>query len=310
MPLHGIKKGRSLSTLFLVLGLCFGSGCATVGPQSISAGRADYNEAINRTEDEQILLSIVKERYGETSSLLAVNSVAANVRFRADAGAEVGIGPLSGYERNLVPFKAGLAYEENPTISYSPVQGEKYIQSLLSPIALDFVLMTLRSSVHGDKALILFVDRINCLRNPDFLTGPAANPNARFTRFVDLYAQLRRAGVLDLVSNPQKDSKYAVLVSDYRPQYVKKVSELISLLDLPASATSAKDIVIPVRLSVQTGTMNRPGFSGGSFMLVRPPWPGPVCLDKSASLPAGAWYRLTRDSGLTGKKRWDTMLKI
>ena len=35
-------------------------------------GRADYNEAINRTEDEQMLLSIVKGRYGETFSLLAV----------------------------------------------------------------------------------------------------------------------------------------------------------------------------------------------------------------------------------------------
>ena len=40
-------------------------------------GRADYNEAINRTEDEQMLLSIVKGRYGETFSLLAVTGVAA-----------------------------------------------------------------------------------------------------------------------------------------------------------------------------------------------------------------------------------------
>jgi hypothetical protein len=46
-------------------------------------GRADYNGAINKTEDEQMLMAIVKGRYGETTSLLSVNGVAANVRFNA-----------------------------------------------------------------------------------------------------------------------------------------------------------------------------------------------------------------------------------
>ena len=31
-------------------------GCSTVGPSTISHGRADYNEAINRTDDEQLLI--------------------------------------------------------------------------------------------------------------------------------------------------------------------------------------------------------------------------------------------------------------
>ncbi len=58
------------------------SGCAVVGPKSISVGRGDYNEAISKTEDEQMLLSVVKGRYGESFSLLAVSSVAANVRYQ------------------------------------------------------------------------------------------------------------------------------------------------------------------------------------------------------------------------------------
>jgi hypothetical protein len=41
-------------------------------------GRADYNEAINKTEDEQMLLSGVGGRYGETFSLLSVSGVAAS----------------------------------------------------------------------------------------------------------------------------------------------------------------------------------------------------------------------------------------
>ena len=34
------------------------SGCTTIGPKSISAGRASYADAINKTEDEQMLLAI------------------------------------------------------------------------------------------------------------------------------------------------------------------------------------------------------------------------------------------------------------
>jgi hypothetical protein len=61
-------------------------GCSMVDPRSISMGRADYNSAINRTENEQLLMAIVKGRYGETTSLLSVQSIAANDRFttRAD----------------------------------------------------------------------------------------------------------------------------------------------------------------------------------------------------------------------------------
>ena len=88
---HKDRWFLTLTTLSLVLFAL--SGCAMVGPKSISMGRADYNEAINKTEDEQMLLSIVKGRYGETFSLLAVSGVAANVRFRTNAGVEVGFGP-------------------------------------------------------------------------------------------------------------------------------------------------------------------------------------------------------------------------
>ena len=134
MKLYGHKDRWVFWLAFFCLVLFTLSGCFGVGPRSISMGRADYNEAINRTEDEQLLMSIVKGRYGETSSLLAVSGVAANVRFNTSAGVEAGFGPKSNYDGNLVPFTGGLAYEENPTITYAPVQGETYLRQVLTPI--------------------------------------------------------------------------------------------------------------------------------------------------------------------------------
>ena len=112
---------------FLMLGLIFApvacTGCSRLGPASISKGRAAYNEAITRTDDEQMLMGIVKGRYGETYDMLAVTAIAANIRFAATVGVEAGFGPSSSYDGNLVPFSGGVAYEENPT-HWCPVNNQ------------------------------------------------------------------------------------------------------------------------------------------------------------------------------------------
>ncbi len=252
MGLHGPKERRVFALITLCLGLWALSGCAVVGPRSISMGRADYNEAINRTEDEQMLLSIVKGRYGETFSLLAVSGVAANVRFRTNAGVQAGIGPSENYLGNLVPFSAGLAYEENPTITYAPVQGEKYLRQFMSPIPLDIVFLAVRSMTSGGRLLTLLVNRINDLRNPDFLEAPSAEPDPRFIRFVELVVELRKAGVLHLVRDPQKEVGFDVVIDGDTPQYSKKVREFLELLDLQMPADKSSDIVIPAYFALKS----------------------------------------------------------
>lgn len=97
------KDRRIMALTSLCLILFTLSSCSMVGPRAISLGRAHYNEAISKTEDKQMLLWIVKGRYGETSSLLAVNDVAANVRFSTNAAIQAGFGPRENYEGTSYP---------------------------------------------------------------------------------------------------------------------------------------------------------------------------------------------------------------
>ncbi len=253
MRLNGQKNWQVIALTAVCWILFVLSGCAVVGPRSISMGRANYNEAINRTEDEQMLLAIVKERYGETSTLLAVSGIAANVRFRTNAAVELGFGPQENYAGRLKPFSGGLAYEENPTITYAPVQGEQYIRQLMSPIPLDLLLLAIRSSIHlsGDLFTLL-VDRVNDLRNPDFLYGPQSEPDPRFKRFVELLTELLRDGILDLVRSPREEVEFDVVISNFKPAYPEKVSEFLALLDLPAPPGASEEIVIPANFAINT----------------------------------------------------------
>jgi len=266
MRLYGYKDRRvfTLTTLCLVLWVL--SGCAVVGPRSISMGRADYNEAINKTDDDQMLMSIVRGRYGETFSLLAVTGVAANVRFGAKAGVEVGFGPNENYDGNLVPFSGGLAYEENPTITYAPVQGEQYIRQLLSPIPLDILLLLVRSMTEQGPIITLLVSRINDLQNPDFLPAPSAEPDPRFMRHVELVTELHRAGVMRWVLDSRKEVEFDVVLSGYAPKYSQTVREYLALLGLPMPADESKDIVLPVYFAVKGRELGGIGISTRSTL--------------------------------------------
>ena len=236
----------NLTLVFFML-----SGCAQVGPRVVSHGRADYNEAINRTEDEQMLLSIVKGRYGETFSLLAVSGVAANVRFKSTASVDFGFGPSESYAGNLIPFRGGLAYEENPTITYAPVKGEQYIRNLLSPISPNFLLLSIRTQAYISSSLVLYVNRINDLRNPDFLESPEEKPDLRFRRFVDLNRELSQAGVVHWVGDPREEITFDILITRYAPAYTEKVREFLSLIGQSMPADLSQDIIIPVYFTIK-----------------------------------------------------------
>ena len=224
------------------------SGCAVVGPKSISVGRGDYNEAISKTEGEQMLLSVVKGRYGESFSLLAVSSVAANVRFRTNALVQAGIGPDDNFAGNLVPFSGGLAYEENPTISYAPVQGEKYLRQFMSPVPIDILILFIRSGTYSATYLNMIAERINDMRNPGFLD---AKPDPRFKNFIKLNFELHQAGVLNWVAGSEKDEGYKILITGYAPNYSQKVREYLDLLGLSMPMDESKDIVLPVYFAVE-----------------------------------------------------------
>jgi hypothetical protein len=249
MQLYWDKYRRVLTLMTFFLTLVALSGCVMAGPKHISMGRAEYNETINRTEDEQMLLAIVKGRYGETSSLLAVSGVAANVRFNTNFGIEAGFGSKDVSGENLMI--GGLAYEENPTITYSPVQGEKYLWELFSPIPMDFLVLSIRNYINSALFLSMLTNRINDMRNLDFLVMQSSEPDPRFQRFVELFMDLSNAGVLAPVVAPGTDRPYNILITGYAPLYTEKVHEYLTLIGFPIPEDESRDILIPMYFAIK-----------------------------------------------------------
>lgn len=205
-----------------------GAGCTIVGPASIGGGRGAYGEVITKTNDQQLLRSIVMDRFSETLVLTSVTSVTANVTLRASAGGQIGIGPGADYAGNLVPVSLGAAYEENPTISYVPVETPEYLQQIMSPLPLGSVLLLVRSLDDKQLAMMMFVERINGLTNPLVLRHDAQGQD-KFERAIELMGKLGRTGATDIVS---LDEGYAILVRLSQIPDRADLDEFLTLLEL------------------------------------------------------------------------------
>lgn len=236
-------KPIHLLTFFLLPGL---SGCV-VGPASISMGRPVYNEVINRTEDEQLLNIIVRDRYDETFGILRVASVTANIRVSANVRGETGLSRTlrEDYAGELVPLSGGLAYEDNPTISYIPLSGEDTMLRLLTPLTIDEARMLAKSLRRPSYVFFnVGIKSINGLTNP--LVTKNAKDAKSFLRAVKLVYQLEEAGVLLPGRDPDGGAVWAIMTGD--SEHAGRIRELLELLGITESPSDGR-LVLPLRIS-------------------------------------------------------------
>lgn len=257
MVAKAFNSPRRKGILLAGAALCL-SGCVAIGPKSISAGRGIYAEVINQTEDEQILNALVRQRYDETFGMLSVASITASLRFSTSAAANVGIGSEDNYSGNLVPLAAGVGYEENPTISYVPLSGDEFMLRMFSPVSpAEWHLIGQNAGSPGE-VLAVVAESINGLRNP-LLGEEIYSPD--FDRFLQLYDELIRNGVLDvtLVRDFTDDDstdryEYTWTIHDYKAASIAQVREFLGLLDIDAN-TDGEPIRLPLyRIGDKSGS--------------------------------------------------------
>jgi hypothetical protein len=229
--------------------LCFLlAGCQALGPAALGAGRGAYNDVISRTSSEQTLSLLVRLRYADPIGLLTVSSITAGLKFNAEARGEAGFGEHSNYAGNLVPFSAGVSYEDSPTISYAPVDGEAFLREWLAPVALETLALVLQAAARQEALTMLLVERMNGLRN-----SPGANVEERaaFQRAATLLAELRDVGVASWAEQSGSEGRYQLIFSNYYPAHAAEVQELLRLLELKGDPGRESVIRIPVALGIR-----------------------------------------------------------
>ena len=176
------------------------SSCTKVGPKSIRNTRFDYNSAIVDTRNEQMLANLVRLRYRDTPYFIEVSSIA--TQYVLGVAGSATVGGIGGPGSKAVGGVGGdVYYEDRPTITYTPLQGETFVNRLLSPVPMGAIVLLSHSGWRFERLLRCCVQRINDVWNAPTAAGPTPDLAPDFERFVEvatLFDEMSQADALDL----------------------------------------------------------------------------------------------------------------
>jgi hypothetical protein len=158
---------RSWLWLVLILGVV---GCSSIGPGSMSRDRFDYSGTVADSWKTQMLLNLVKLRYGDTPVFLDVGQIVANYSFQRTLSAN-GTGNIfnSGTVPGVISGTFGLGAQgvltDTPTITYAPLAGERFARSLMMPLPVSAILNILQGGYPADFVFRLAVQSVNGIDN-------------------------------------------------------------------------------------------------------------------------------------------------
>jgi hypothetical protein len=185
----------------VIVGLFFASalaGCASIGPTTIKRDRTDYSSAMANSWKEMQLLNIVKFRYFDPPIFVDVPSVVSQQELYGQAtfNAQLVPNPLTTSTRDLYQPQAQSRYTDRPTISYTPITGQQFVNLLLRPIPPATIFSLIDSGHPADFLLRLTVDGINGLSNYSLAPSRAHAEDPRFRRLLAALRRLQQAGAI------------------------------------------------------------------------------------------------------------------
>ncbi len=173
------------------------AGCVSIDPRTIVRDRFDYSTTIADSWKEQTLLNIVKLRYMDLPMFLDVGQVVAGytVESSGSLGAALTRGDIPDSE--VTSMGGSLRYTDRPTITYSPLTGDKFLRGLMTPIRPGSVFALLQSGYEADFVLALGLESLNGLHNPISTQGGQVVTGSRdFSHALELLREIQRAGAL------------------------------------------------------------------------------------------------------------------
>ena len=233
------------------------AGCSQIGPATIANGRFDYNEAIVRSFDNQMLLNLVRLRYQDSILFLDLTSVVASYSREATVGASSGATSdtpnLASPTSLALGTSGGVTWTESPTISYAPLQGEDFAKRLLAPIQPSSILLLSRSGWGLERLLLCTVQQLNELPNGTSIGGVAPRKVTHFREFgrvAELLRDLQENGFIQINTLANQPDQVAVTAGPLPMDQIARhqAAEVLSLLNVsptkaPASAEPPKPAV-------------------------------------------------------------------
>ena len=186
---------RRLVKAMIPIALFTLSGCALeTGP--LLRDRVHFNEWIKTTGEQQMLLNIVRLRYNDTPSSLAVSSVATQTEVSRSVGLFPFFGVVGGEAQaraatRILP-QAQVSVSDRPTVTLTPLDDSEFTRKLFTPMTLESVLYLAKTTWPIATVFQLFLENLNWISNGQTGSGPTPTTPPDFERFREGINALQR----------------------------------------------------------------------------------------------------------------------
>jgi hypothetical protein len=192
-----VRKGFN-TLVFTGLFLTF-TGCGGFGPHSVARDRFDYTSAISDSWKAQMLVNMVKMRYGDTPTFLDVASVINQYSIESQLDIRLTwVDQLTAALTNNQSAGAAARYIDRPTITYSPLSGERFARSLMTPIPPASIMSLIQANYPVDLVFRLCVHSVNGIRNRFGGAARARPSNPEFYSLLEKLKSLQASGAIGL----------------------------------------------------------------------------------------------------------------
>ena len=186
----------------ILLPLVF-AGCSSLGPKQVSRDRFEYTDAISQSWKRQMLLNIVKIRYGDAPVFLDVISVINQYSTESEVHGSLAWNAFLPTDSQNVGAK--YSYADRPTISYQPLQGQKFTRSMMTPIPPEQILSLVEAGWRADFLFRLCVQSVNGTYNRigHQMTVKEADPD--FHRLIGAMRKVQKSAALGMRIQKSKE---------------------------------------------------------------------------------------------------------
>jgi hypothetical protein len=159
--------------------------------------------------------------------------------YSLETGVSLG-GQISAPREDNLAFGASGKFTDRPTITYTPLTGNKFIKALMTPLPPESVFFTIQSGLPADGVLLIATASINGLKNQETSLAGVTPPDAGFVRVLELLRTIQESGAVSLRVH-QDEQKTQTSLLTFRSQEVEEatlaaIRELRQLLRLDPEA--------------------------------------------------------------------------
>jgi hypothetical protein len=198
------------------------TGCASIGPNSVARDRFDYTAAVADSWKRQMLLNIVKIRYGDAPIFLDVASIINQYSLETEFRGIFGWSFPPSANRQEVGGTG--RYYDRPTITYSPLTGERFARNLMTPIVPATVMSLVEGGYPIDLVFRILVHSVNGIQNQFGGSARMRRADPKFYLLLEKLREIQSTGAVAL--RVKKTENQAALVMVFRKLMDKRVEEL------------------------------------------------------------------------------------